>query len=337
MIFTSAFYIKDRYMRNKKKLFAGMLSVFMAAFVLFATHAYALDAGVYTAYMTAHYAHPQTGVVEDSGGEKSMAIGQGMCEGATSRDALIEKAANGQMYATVRYVLMDAVQGAEFRVNGIAVSSEVTQKEGQNWDFRIPIPDENCVVRGNMYVEPMGRDVVFYMTFSDFKEGHGDFITKISDQDLDPLFDDKNNAAQQISSLEYLNDDEESAFRKKIDECTNQEEIDSVLHEANEADREALAQLELGKAKSSALKTIDSFENLDQSKIKELRDDVKEASSIEEVDKVVDKAKQLNNDKSIYIVGAVVIAAVVIIIVKSRRKAAGDASSQGDGNVNEKE
>ena len=316
----------------KNKLFVGVLSAFMAVFVLFSSSAYALDAGVYTAYMTAHYAHPETGVVEDSGGKKSMAIGQGMCEGATSRDAMIEKAANGQMYATVRYVLMDAVQGAEFRVNGTAVSSEVTQKRGQEWDFRIPIPNENCVVRGNMYVEPMGRDVVFYMTFSDFKEGHGDFISKITEQDLDPLFDEKNKAAKQISELEYLSDDEESSFRKSIDECDTQEAINSVIDDAKKADEAALQQLELGKAKSNALKAIDSLENLDEAKTKELRDEVKSASSIEEVDEIVSKAEKLNQDKTSYIVGAVVVAAVVGVVVSrmKKNKVTEEVSSQGD-------
>lgn len=326
-------------MKVKKNLFVRLLGAFMIGAVLFATNAYAVEPGIYEAYMTAHYAHPETGEVEDSGGKKSMAIGQGMCEGATSRDALIEKAANGQMYATVRYVLMDAVEGAEFRVNGTAVSSEVTQKKGQEWDFRIPIPDENCVVRGNMYVQPMGRDVVFYMTFSDLKEGHGDFVTKISEEDLDPLFEEKNKAAQQISELEYLSDDEESAFRAEIDKCDAQEGIDQVIVKAKEADEAALKQLELGKAKSEALKKIDALDKLNANEIKSFRDTVKAAESIDDVNKILGKAEFANNKMFVYIgVGVVVVAVAAFVVMKKKKSTSKDEdSSLGDEKSDEKE
>jgi cobalamin biosynthesis Mg chelatase CobN len=46
-------------------------------------------------------------------------------------------------------------------------------------DFRIQIPNESCIVRCTFYVVAMGRDVVFYIGFSNLYNGSGDFITSV--------------------------------------------------------------------------------------------------------------------------------------------------------------
>jgi hypothetical protein len=43
-------------------------------------------------------------------------------------------------------------------------------------DLRFAVPDEKAIARATMFVEPMGRDVIFFMTFSNPLPGSGDFV-----------------------------------------------------------------------------------------------------------------------------------------------------------------
>lgn len=149
--------------------------------------AYALDNGIYLADATSYYAHPYTGVIEDSGGESSSVLGQSMTESALYPQALIEVDPNGNTYVTIRLNLMDNIENPQFMVqndgysNFYDVSADCMQENFDNntSDFRFPIASENSIVRSTFYVVPMGRDVVFYIGFSNLTEGSGDFVTSV--------------------------------------------------------------------------------------------------------------------------------------------------------------
>lgn len=144
--------------------------------------------GIYLADATPHYKHPTTGKIEDSGGESSATLGQSMTESATYKKALVEVTSSGTTYITVRLQLMDNIQNPKFQVDGkrngsfSSVSASLMQEDYSNntADYRMKVPDEKAVIRCNMYVVPMGREVIFYITVSDLKSGSGDFITSIS-------------------------------------------------------------------------------------------------------------------------------------------------------------
>lgn len=147
----------------------------------------ALDNGIYLATATPYYSHPYTGVIEDSGGEGSSVLGQSMTESALYNQALVEVDPNGNMYATIRFQLMDNIENPQFMVQNdgysefYGVSSECMKEDFNNntSDFRIQIPNESCIVRCTFYVVAMGRDVVFYIGFSNLYNGSGDFITSV--------------------------------------------------------------------------------------------------------------------------------------------------------------
>lgn len=147
----------------------------------------ALDNGIYLAVATPHYQHPTTGMIEDSGGEKSKVLGQSMTESALHNEALVEVDPAGNTYITVRLNLMDNIEHPAFSVdtarNGsfTDVSSSVMQEDftANTTDFRMQVANENVILRCAMYVVPMGRDVVFYITVSDLKQGSGDFVTSV--------------------------------------------------------------------------------------------------------------------------------------------------------------
>ncbi len=147
----------------------------------------ALNNGIYLADSTSYYAHPYTGVIEDSGGENSAVLGQSMTESALCPQALIEVDPDGNMYATIRLSLMDNIEEPQFMVQADGysefydVQADCMQEnlENNTSDFRFPIDSENSIVRSTFYFVPMGRDVIFYIGFSNLTEGSGDFVTSV--------------------------------------------------------------------------------------------------------------------------------------------------------------
>lgn len=160
-----------------------MSIVVMLAFMAGITSVPALAAsnGIYIATATPHYKHPGTGKIEDAGGDGSSVLGQSMTESATYKKALVEVDPSGNTYITVRLQLMDNIKNPQFQVDGKAVSASLMQEDYTNntADYRMKVNSENSIIRCNMYVIAMGRDVIFYITVSDLQSGYGDFIASV--------------------------------------------------------------------------------------------------------------------------------------------------------------
>ena len=105
-----------------------------------------------------------------------------MTESATYGKALIEVDPAGNSYATIRMQLMDNIENPQFQVDGSPVSATLMQEDysSNTADYRFRVNSENSVVRVNMYVTAMGRDIIYYITFSGLSEGAGDFITSVT-------------------------------------------------------------------------------------------------------------------------------------------------------------
>lgn len=168
-----------------RKLMSGIIAFALALLVgagVSAIPVFAAGGTVYTCTVNRCYAHPVTGVIEDSGGEASYATGQGMVEGCVYPTGLFELTDDGQYYLTIKMSLIDYTSGHAFQVQNVGdsgwsdaafgVTGSGSDNNGTTNDVCIQVPSENCVIRGSMYVEPMGRDVVFYLYPSDFAEGN---------------------------------------------------------------------------------------------------------------------------------------------------------------------
>ena len=148
----------------------------------------AASPGIYTATATSHYRHPTTGVIEDSGGESSYVLGQSMTDSALNKAALVEVDSSGATWVTIRLNLMDNIQSPQFQVDGSSVSATLMQEDYTNntADYRMRVNSENSIIRCNMYVIPMGREVIFYITVGNLQSGSGDFVTSITVQEPEP-------------------------------------------------------------------------------------------------------------------------------------------------------
>ena len=174
--------MKKLYCTNFFKTLCGMVVMLALVAGITAIPAYAASNGIYTATATPHYRNPLTGKIEDSGGEDSEVLGQSMTESATYTKALVEVDSNGNTYITVRLKLMDNIQNPTFNVDGNSVSASLMQEDysANTADYRMKVASENSVIRCSMYVVPMGRDVIFFITVSTLNSGSGDFVTSIS-------------------------------------------------------------------------------------------------------------------------------------------------------------
>lgn len=174
--------MKKLYCTNFFKALCSMVVMLALVAGITAIPAYAASNGIYTATATPHYRNPLTGKIEDSGGEDSEVLGQSMTESATDTKALVEVDSNGNTYVTVRLKLMDNIQNPTFKVDGSSVSASLMQEDysANTADYRMKVASENSVIRCSMYVVPMGRDVIFFITVSNLNSGSGDFVTSIS-------------------------------------------------------------------------------------------------------------------------------------------------------------
>ncbi len=132
----------------------------------------------YTATATPYYRNPATGVIEDSGGENSEVLGQSMTEGCVSPVAFLEIDDAGNRYVTLRLGLMDNINNVNILADDDWTNSyyqcapQTIAVDDATTDFRMLVGSEGAIFRINMYVVPMGREVIFYVALSGFSEGN---------------------------------------------------------------------------------------------------------------------------------------------------------------------
>ncbi|VHM53100.1 ferrichrome ABC transporter substrate-binding protein [Streptococcus pyogenes] len=154
-----------------------VIVVFMISLSTMTGIVYADKGQIYGCIIQRNYRHPISGQIEDSGGEHSFDIGQGMVEGTVYSDAMLEVSDAGKIVLTFRMSLADYSGNYQFWIQPggtgsfQAVDYNITQKgtdtNGTTLDIAISLPTVNSIIRGSMFVEPMGREVVFYLSASE--------------------------------------------------------------------------------------------------------------------------------------------------------------------------
>lgn len=163
---------------KKAALRTTILSLFVMI-LLIASFVPSYAGTVEIAYMTPHYRHPVTGVIEDSG--QNEGIGQGMTESVLFPQALVETDDQGRIYITTRNKLAQHITSMKFAVQKrggkgyTPVPYQVTKTGADFNDTRFQIPSKNSIIRMEFYVEPMGRMVIFYGSMGRLVRGNTDF------------------------------------------------------------------------------------------------------------------------------------------------------------------
>ena len=241
----------------------------------------AASPGIYTATATSHYRHPTTGVIEDSGGESSYVLGQSMTDSALNKAALVEVDSSGATWVTIRLNLMDNIQSPQFQVDGSSVSATLMQEDYSNntADYRMRVNSENSIIRCNMYVIPMGREVIFYITVGGLSAGSGDFVTSITVEEPEPVVEPEPEPEQpaattpqtpsnQTPSAEEPStqptEETPSGTEEPVTEEPVTEEPDSETSSNNEEDEESSEALGLEEFDASGNKVSDTSTEAEQ-------------------------------------------------------------------------
>jgi LPXTG-motif cell wall-anchored protein len=163
---------------------AGGLALFLALFAVPGMNltAEAASGTVYTCQVSPEYRHPVTGVIEDAGGESGYATGQGVVGSCVASTGILEVTDQGSYYLTVRLGMMDYTSNHSFWVQtvgesswsspAVGVTGSGTDSNGSTLDVCIQVPSENSIVRCSMYVDVMGREVVYYFYPSNYTAGN---------------------------------------------------------------------------------------------------------------------------------------------------------------------
>jgi len=155
-----------------------------------AQQAHADSGTVYACSVHPTYQHPVTGEIEDSGGASARATGQAMVDSAVSSSGMMEATDDGRYFLTIRMSLVDLTSGHTFYVQdwgetgwstpAMGVTATGSDANGTTNDVCIQLPSVNGIVRVSMFVESMGRDVIFYVYADDLAQpAPSDFVATI--------------------------------------------------------------------------------------------------------------------------------------------------------------
>lgn len=264
--------------KRKHRVLAGILAFALALILgagVPAFPAYAATGNVYTSSVTPCYRHPVTGTIEDSGGESSYATGQGMVEGAVYKTGIMEVTSDGSYYLTIRMSLMDYTSNHSFWVQNagdsewsnpseIGVTGNGTDANGTTADVCMKVPSENCVVRIGMYVEPMGRDVIFYVYPSNYSAGNSTDMkaTIVTEAAEDVTSEDSNPSEDSNTSTDANTND-----TTKDTETSEAPKLESsITNAATEDETISADDTTLNNAQGLSLSTAENAEDTENAK-----------------------------------------------------------------------
>ena len=190
------------------------------------------------ASVTAHYAHPITNIIEDSG--KNMAIGQGMTESVLGPQALIETNQEGKVYGTFRLHMIDQIESYKISVQSqpespFASVAMTEMQRGSDWvDVRVQLPSKEVIIRIEAYITAMGRSVIFFGKTGDRVDGNTDFVVSV-----DPNSNEQSEGITSDNEEKKELETTENIIEEKIGETgtsTEQEAQDGAVHIVQEID-----------------------------------------------------------------------------------------------------
>ena len=145
------------------------INILLMMLFMFMTPIHALSDGAYLVSRSTSYTNPLTGQTEDGG--ENIALGESMVSNIVESQLLVEQT-NGKYYITVGLGLASNVSNIRFKVMNSSgsmssVSATKTGSSSANGDtvnhYRLQVSSLDLYISPIMYVNPMGRDVQFFI------------------------------------------------------------------------------------------------------------------------------------------------------------------------------
>ena len=145
------------------------INILLMMLFMLMTPVHALNDGAYLVGRSTSYTNPLTGQTEDGG--ENIALGESMVSNIVESQLLVEQT-NGKYYITVGLGLASNVSNVRFKVMNSSgsmssVSATKTGSSSANGDtvnhYRLQVSSLDLYISPIMYVNPMGRDVQFFI------------------------------------------------------------------------------------------------------------------------------------------------------------------------------
>ena len=212
------------FTRENKTRFSFMLYIIMAAviFMMAAPYVYGMENGAYQLNVSVSYENPKTGKTADGG--TNIELGNSMCQSIVEKKALVEKV-DDKYYVTVGLGLMSNVSNVRINVeqsNEVFKNVDITKTGSCTRDddtcnhYRFVVSSLDKLISPKIYVEPMGRDVQFFIKLNknSMKKGNGNFVSKMVTSQKD---DNKKNIIKKKSDKEDANKKISAEKKEKIE------------------------------------------------------------------------------------------------------------------------
>jgi hypothetical protein len=197
---------KIQMSRKFKKCFYGLMTAIMLLAVPLPV--FAFEDGAYTVSRTTSYANPETGETADGG--TNIALGDSMSESIVEKEVLVEQS-GGKTYVTLGIGLMSNISNVKVQIqreDGTYSDAEITQTGSHetNGDtcnhYCFEVESTNKYISPILYVDPMGRDVQFFvkLNMETAQPGTGVFLSEmISTENQEEESEEENNSTSSPS------------------------------------------------------------------------------------------------------------------------------------------
>ena len=151
--------------------------------------AYAATSLALSATTQPSYENPYNGVIEDSGGVRARALGESMVNSTVDKQAFFERDTDGHCFVTLRLHQGKEIGDVKFQSSkddkgafSEAIAAQTMQKNAKanTIDVRAQVSSQDAALRVSMYVEPMGRYVIYFVKLAQFEHGNaGGFVESV--------------------------------------------------------------------------------------------------------------------------------------------------------------
>lgn len=236
-------------MINKTNPNFKSLKAFIFTFVFFITimsvSAFAMEDGAYLVTRNTSYVNPQTGQTVDGG--TNIALGESMCASMIESQALVEQS-DGRTYVTLGIGMMSNITSVRIQVQSGSGYSEVPitltgscQRDGDTCNhYRFEVSSVDNYISPIVYVEPMGREVQFFVSLNSGSAtaGTGNFVSemvtqKVQEVETKEIETQDNSTAQEVTESVATSTSQDENLSETVSVDTNS---DSQIEETSNED-----------------------------------------------------------------------------------------------------
>lgn len=206
--------------------------------------AYGLSDGAYTVSRSTSYVNPATGKPADGG--TNIELGESMCSGIIENKILVEKVDN-TYYVTMGIGLMSNISSVKINVqtsNNSYSQVPITKtgsctRDGDTCNhYRFKVSSLSKLISPELYVEPMGRTVKFFVDLNESSAvaGTGNYVSqmvkKSSEGSSSSKSDNQSSTASESSNSSVEEENQESTAAAAEEELTGETDTENAKEES---------------------------------------------------------------------------------------------------------